>query len=76
MFQTKVVKKIKTHISYTVTFFLKKSSRLRDNIEKYWTAEEATDDNIIRRERFPCWITKATNTHTEYVILTAFLRQQ
>jgi len=26
--------------------------------------------------RFACWITKATNTHSEYVILIAFPRQQ
>jgi hypothetical protein len=37
-----------------------------------------TDDNIIRRMRFAWWITKATHTHThsEYVILIAFPRQQ
>ena len=31
---------------------------------------------IIRRTRFACWITKATDTHSEYVILTAFQLQQ
>jgi hypothetical protein len=25
---------------------------------------QATDDNIIRRMRCACWITKATNTHS------------
>jgi hypothetical protein len=30
----------------------------------------------IRRMRFACWITKATDTHSEYVILIAFPRQQ
>jgi hypothetical protein len=39
------------------------------------TARQATDDNIIRRIRFACWITKATDTHSEYVILIAFPRQ-
>jgi len=24
--------------------------------------------NIIRRMRFACWVTEATNTHSEYVI--------
>jgi len=28
------------------------------------------------RMRFACWVTKATDTHSEYVILTAFPRQQ
>ena len=37
---------------------------------------QATDDNIIRCMRFACWITKATDTRSEYVILIAFLRQQ
>jgi len=30
----------------------------------------------IRRMRFPCWILKATNTHSQYVILIAFPLQQ
>jgi hypothetical protein len=30
----------------------------------------------IRRMRIACWIPKATNTHSEYVILTAFPLQQ
>jgi hypothetical protein len=45
-------------------------------VEKYGTAGQATDDNIIRRMRFACWITKATDTHSEYVVLIAFPRQQ
>jgi hypothetical protein len=68
MFQTKVVKIIKTHISHSITFFLK-SCRLWDNVEKYGTARQSTDGSIIRRMRFACWITKATDTHLEYVIL-------
>jgi hypothetical protein len=31
-------------------------------VEKYGTARQATDDNIILRMRFACWITKATDT--------------
>jgi hypothetical protein len=42
-----------------------------DNI-KHATAGQATDDSIIWRTRFACWITKATDTHSEYVILIAF----
>ena len=38
-------------------------------LEKYGTARRATDGNIIQRMRFACWITKATDTHSEYVIL-------
>jgi hypothetical protein len=42
---------------------------------KYDTARLATDD-IIRRMRFACWITKATDTHSDYVILIAFIRKK
>jgi hypothetical protein len=35
-------------------------------------AAGATDENIIQRMRFACWISKATDTHLEYLILIAF----
>ena len=38
-------------------------------MEKYGRAGQATDDNIIRRMRFAGWITEATDTHSECVIL-------
>jgi len=41
-------------------------------VEKYCTAGQATDDNIIRRMRIACWIPKATDTHSLFVILIAF----
>jgi hypothetical protein len=44
MFQTKFVEKIKTHILYSIIF--RKSCRLRDKVEKYCTAGQATDDNM------------------------------
>jgi len=44
MFQTKLVEKIKTHILCSATFF-RKSCRLWDNVGKYCSAEEVTDDN-------------------------------
>jgi hypothetical protein len=36
---------------------------------------KATDNNIIRRMRFACWINKVTDTHSEYITLIAFARQ-
>ena len=45
-------------------------------MEKHGTARQATDDNVIQRMRFACWITRATNTHLQYVILIAFSLQQ
>ena len=45
-------------------------------MEKYGTAGQATDDSIIQRMRFVCWIAKTTDTHLEYLIIIAFPRQQ
>ena len=30
---------------------------------------EASEDKTIRRMRFACWLSEATDTHSEYVIL-------
>ena len=77
MFPTKIVEKIKPRIlCFTTIFFLRKSYRLSDNAEKYGTAGQATDGNIIRRMRFACRKTKATNTHSQYVTLIALSLQQ
>jgi hypothetical protein len=59
MFQTKFVEKIKTHILCSVMF-----SKNCAVCEIKWkkTAGQATDDNIIQRTRFACWITKARHT--------------
>jgi len=44
--------------------------------EKYFNAGETTVYNIKRLMRIACWIPKATNTRSDYVILIAFpLRQ-
>jgi len=45
-------------------------------MEKYGRVKQATDNNLIRRLRFTYWITEATDTHSEYVILVALPRQQ
>ena len=68
MFQTHVVEKIKTHFMFNNCFF-RKSCNLWDNVEKYGTVRQATDDSIIRRMCFACCINKVTGTHWEYVIL-------
>jgi len=64
MFQTKVVEEIKAHILYSVPFF----SENRDVHEIMWKG-------IVDRDRpqmtVACWNTKATNTHSQYVILTS-----
>jgi len=40
-------------------------------VEKYGTARQTIDDHTIWRTRIPCWITKATSRHSEYVMLTS-----
>ena len=47
-----------------------------DNVEKCGTAGQATDGNTTRRMRFSSLITNVTNTHSEYLITIAFLRQK
>ena len=36
------------------------------------TARQAKDDDIIQCMCFACWMTKATDRHSEYVIIIAF----
>ena len=64
-----------THIVPAATFF-RKSYPLWDNVEKYCRAGQTTDDNIIRRLRFACWVTKVTHTHSWHLIHIAYPRQQ
>ena len=41
-------------------------------MEKCCRAEQTAGDNIRWRMSISCWITRATNTHSEYVIFSAF----
>jgi hypothetical protein len=38
-------------------------------VEKYGTARQAADKNIIGHMRIASWINKAKDTHSEYVIV-------
>ena len=40
------------------------------------TAIQAIDDNAIWRMHFACWLTKATDTHSEYLIVIAVPLQE
>jgi hypothetical protein len=55
---------------------LKKRAIYEKMWKKYGRVGLVTDNNIIRRRRFACRNTKATDTHSEYVTLIAFLRRQ
>jgi hypothetical protein len=43
---------------------------------KKYTSGQSTDVNVIGHMQVACWITKATDTHPEYVIHIAFSLQQ
>ena len=71
----RVVEKTKTHIICSKTFF-QTSCLLWGKVEKYGRNIQATHDNITLCMHSACWINKAADTHSKYVILIAFPRQQ
>jgi len=73
MFQTKVVEKINTHILFSITVF-QKSCCWWDNVENI--VEPKRPQTTVWCKHIVCWILKAINTHSEYVILNAFPLQQ
>jgi hypothetical protein len=72
MFWTKVVEKIKIHILCSITFF-----DHRATFQIMWKNILETDrpQMTIQRMRIAYLIPKATNTHSEYVILIVFSLQ-
>jgi len=45
-------------------------------VEIYCRVRQATRNVIVRRMRVVCWVTKAKDTHSEYVILIVLPLQQ
>jgi hypothetical protein len=74
MFQTKAVEKIKTHF-YVQCFFFSKIVPFMRQGRKIWYSRTGPQMTLWRT-RFACWISNATDTHSEYVILIALPRQQ
>jgi len=76
MFQTKVVEIINRHISYD--FFSFFFSKIVTFIKITWRniLEQNRPQIRIWCMRIACWVTKATNTLSEYVILIAFPLQR
>ena len=73
MFLAKVVEQTETYIVHSITFY--------ENCAVYeiiWTnvVEPERPQMTIWHMSFPCWISKATNIHSEYVILIVFSLQQ
>jgi hypothetical protein len=69
-----IAQKIKTHILCLITFLQKLSSSWECG--KYCTTRQTTDGTVIQLMHFACWISKATDIHSEFVTLIAFLWHQ
>jgi hypothetical protein len=52
------------------------SCPLCDNVGKYSRAGQATDDDTVGRMSYAIWITKATDTPSECVIIIAFQQKK
>ena len=70
----KILGKIKTHIIYSTAFFFENRTvyeiRWKNNVE------QGKPQKTIWRMSVECWLPKATNTYTEYLILIVFLLLQ
>ena len=73
MFRTKVVEKVKTQISCSIMI-----SEYHATYDMKWRniLERCILQMTIWRMHITCWISKATNTLSEYVTLNAFPLQQ
>ena len=60
---------------YTFNNFFPKIVPFMRYVGKYGTARDNTDDSIKQRMRIACWIPKARDTHSEYVIFITFPHQ-
>jgi len=74
MFQKKVTEQIKTHILFLTLFFFE--NRALNEITCKNIAQPDRPQMTIWRMCMACWIPKATNAHSEYVIFTAFPMEQ
>jgi len=71
MVETKVVEKLETHIFCSINFFPPENIAIHDTMWKN-IVERSRPPMTIWRVYIACWIPKATNTHSEYVIIIAF----
>jgi hypothetical protein len=64
----------KSKHTFCVQELLSENCAVRNIVKKKKKCKvgQVTDDNITRHMRIACWTPKATDTHAQYVILTAF----
>jgi len=70
LFRTKVVRKIKINFRFSNFFF--ENRAVYETIGKKFR-KKGRPQMRVWRMNIACWINKATNTHTEYVILFVFI---
>jgi hypothetical protein len=75
MFQTTVVENIDSNTRYSITFFFVEDRAVYEIMQKN-AVQPARPQMAIRNMRIACWIPKATNRQSEYVIRIAFPPQQ
>jgi len=75
MFQTAIVEKIKRHNLCSEFFFFFENHAV---YEIMWNnvVDPGKPQMTIWRMRIACWISKAINTHSEYVVRISFPLQQ
>jgi len=74
MFQTKVVHKIKTHFIFNnISFF---ENHVIYDVMWKTTVQPDRPQMTIRPMHIACWISKATKTYSEYVVLIVFPQHQ
>ena len=74
MFQAQFVDKTKTYILFSITFFFENRACFVIMLKNI--VQPDRQHMTIRPMCIACWITKATNTHSEYVIFIVFPPQQ
>jgi len=72
MFQTNFIEKIEIHILCSIVFFFFTENRSVYDIMWKNSVERGRPQKKIWRMVIACWISRATNMHSEFVILTAF----
>ena len=67
---------VEKNLQFVCKAFIPENCTVYERMEKMWyrqTDRPTADDSIIRRMHISCWRTaKATNIHSEYVVLVAF----
>ena len=73
-FSGKIHREFKTRVLYSITFFQK----IVPFCETVWqnTVDSDRPQMTKRNMRIACWITKATNAHSECVTFISFPREQ